>query len=143
MAAAEKPERTADIRTLKKYVDLENHRSKIEDELKSVKAQLADLEAGVLLYFERQGLDRATLDGRTLYLRRDLYAGREEGVDAERAIEALEAAGFGDYVKRGIVTVSLSALFREREKDGEPAVPAALVGVMVANEVFRVGSRKA
>lgn len=142
MSAATSPDRTADIRTIRRYCELENERSKLDDALKAVKAKLDELEPAVLDYFQRQGLDRVSLDGRTLYLRRDVYAGRAEGVDSEAACAALEAAGFGEFVKRGVVTQSLSAFLREREKDGEPAVPPSLAGIIVANEVFRVGSRR-
>lgn len=142
MSAATKPEATADIRVVRRYAELENERADLEDKLKAVKAKLDEMAEPVLAYFQRQGIDRTTIDGRTLYLRRDLYAGRAEGVTPEAACETLKAAGFGEFVKEGVVTQSLSAFLREREKNGEPAVPPSLAGMIVANEVYRVGSRR-
>lgn len=145
MSAAATPVESADIRTVRKYAQLENRRAELDDELKAVKAQLADLEPAVLSYFQRQGMQSTKMEGRTLYLKRELYAGRADGIESEFACEALKSAGLGEFVREGIVTNSLSALLRERDREHgyEQAVPEPLRGVIVANEVHKVGSRRA
>ena len=138
-AAATAPDATQAITD---YAALENERADLEAKLEAVKAKLDVLRPSVLAYFQERGIDRVSAFNRTLYLRREVWCGRAEGVDAETACAALKAAGFDEFVREGIVTQSLSALLREREKGGEPAVPPSLNGVIVANEVFKVGSRK-
>ena len=138
-AAATAPDATQAITD---YAALENERADLEAKLEAVKAKLDALRPAVLAYFQERGIDRVSAHNRTLYLRRELWAGRADGVSPEVACAALKAAGFDEFVREGVVTQSLTAFIREREREGEAAVPPSLAGVIEAKEVFKVGSRK-
>ena len=132
----------SDIRSVESYAELANEKADLEEKLEAIDAKLKDLTQPVLDYFARHGLDRLTVQGRTLYPRRDIYAGRMEGVSPEEAAEVLKKAGLDEFVKEAPVMQSLSAFFREREKRGEAAVPMGLATTFVANETWKVGSRR-
>lgn len=140
MSAAPAPN---EMDRVKEYAALQNEKAKLKDRLAAIDARLGDLEPHVLEWFQREGVDRIRVDDRTLSLRRELWAGRADGVDTEAACAALIAAGLSEFAARRVNTQSLSALLREREKGGEAAVPAELEGVIVANEVWKISSRRA
>lgn len=140
MSAAPAPN---EMDRVKEYAALQNEKAKLKDRLAAIDARLGDLEPHVLEWFQREGVDRIRVDDRTLSLRRELWAGRAEGVDTEAACAALIAAGLAEFAARRVNTQSLSALLREREKQEEPPVPPELEGVIVANEVWKISSRRA
>lgn len=111
-------------------------------ELKQLTNELAALEPEVLKWFEATGVDKARLeDGRTLYLRRELWAGQAKGVPSEVAVEALRAAGLGEFCQPRINASRLSAWARELDREGTP-LPDGLRGIVEVREVFKVGHRK-
>ena len=119
-----------------------DERNRLEAELSAVKKRLADLEPDVLKWFEAQGLSSAKLsDGRTIYLRRELWAGRADGVDNEEACSALIASGLTDLVEPHYNVNTLSAYLRELDKNGDP-LPPPMQGKIIVREVFKVGSRR-
>lgn len=131
-----------DIRTVETYCKLENERTALEDQLAAVKAKLDDLRPGVLDYFQSHGLDKLSSAGRTLYLRRELWAGRADGVSPADLMVALDEAGLPEFAERSPKMQSLTAYVRELDRDGAE-IPERLRGVLVANEVFKLGSRRA
>ncbi len=130
-----------DIRTVERYAKLENERTALEDQLVAVKAKLDELRAGVLEYMQAHSLDKVTSAGRTLYLRRELWAGRAEGVSPADLMVALDAAGLTEFAERAPKMQSLTAYVRELDRDGLE-LPEPLRGVLVANELFKIGSRR-
>jgi hypothetical protein len=124
------------------YAALENRRMDLKDELVAIESKIAELAPRVLEWFQASGTQKITRDGRTLYLKRELWAGRAEGVSNEAAVAALEGAGLNEFCGMKVNTQSLSAWMREREKEGQAPVPTELEGAFVANEVFKVGSRR-
>lgn len=131
-----------DINTIERYAKLENERASLEDALTAVKAKLDELRDGVLAYMQAHGVDRLTSAGRTLHVRRELWAGRPDGVTAEDLASVLDALGMDEFHADAPKMQALSAWLRELDRDGRE-IPEALRGVLVANEVFKVGSRKA
>lgn len=130
-----------DIRTVERYAKLENERTALEDQLVAVKAKLDELRQGVLDYMQSHSLDKITSAGRTLYLRRELWAGRAEGVSPADLMVALDAAGLTEFAERAPKMQSLTAYVRELDRDGLE-LPEPLRGVLVANELFKIGSRR-
>jgi hypothetical protein len=130
----------ADIRHVKEYAKLESKRQKLGADLDAIKARQEELREAVLEYFSRQGIDKLSLEGRTLYVREELWAGREDGVSNEEAASALEAAGLGDYAGIRINTQKLSAYVRELARN-EEEIPAPLKGVIKVSQVYKIGSR--
>ena len=129
------------ISTVKDYARLERRKRALELELKQVKSRIDSLREPVLGYFQTHGIDSQKIDGLTLYLRRELWAGREDGIDNETAITALERAGLTEYAGPRINTQSLSAYMRELDERGE-AMPAELQGVIKLSEVWKIGTRE-
>ena len=85
-----------------------------EDEIEALKTQRAQLQAAIVEDFGQQGIDSISIDGRKVYLRRDLRA----SVPAEKieaAVKAFRLAGYGDMVKDSINAQTLSAFVRENE----------------------------
>jgi len=132
----------ASDKQLQRYVELAIQRRELEQQLKEIKAAMADLEEPVLSYFEEKGIDRVTINGITLYPRRELWAAMAEGMDQEKVCQALIAAGLEEYVGLRFNTTSLSAFLRDLEAEGQP-LPPELEGVIVPVEKFKVGTRKA
>ena len=132
----------ASIQTIKRYARLERDKRDLENKLKQTKAQIETLRESVLAWFQDHGVTSQAIDGMTLYIRRELWAGREEGIDNDAAIAALQAAGLGEYAGPRINTQSLSAYLRELDVAGE-AMPSELQGVIKLSEVFKIGTRVA
>lgn len=150
------PQVRGDSHTLKRFVKLDNELRTAEEKVKKLKAEIEKLEPGVMKYFQRMGQQSATIGGLTVYIRKQLWAGREQGVTADAAYEKLQSAGWGEYATRGFNTQELSARVRELEiderKDDEPVDPLELVksrlpkmlqGIIKITEKFSVQTRKA
>lgn len=133
--------KTGSSLTLRKYARLDRDRRTLKEKLAKVEAEIDETEPGVIEHFQRMGMDRATIDGTTIYLRRELWAGKADGVTDEAACDALAANGLGDYVKRKFNTQSVSAFVRELDGRGEP-LPAPLAAVLKISEVFKIGTRR-
>lgn len=127
---------------VERYAKLENERADLKASLARIESDLKELKEPVLSYFQAHGIQNTKVHGRTLYVKRELWAGRAEGVTSAEAISALRAAGLDEYFGERIETQSLSAYLRELDRE-EQEMPLPLQGVIVANEVFKVGSRKA
>lgn len=126
---------------IERYARLENQRAELKDELVAVEAKLDELRQGVLDYMQSHSLDKITSAGRTLYLRRELWAGRAEGVSPADLMVALDAAGLTEFAERAPKMQSLTAFVRELDRDGLE-LPEPLRGVLVAHELFKIGSRR-
>jgi hypothetical protein len=147
LAAGETARKRADIRQVNRYAELEDEKAQLEDQLKVCKAKLAELVDPVLAYFQAQGLESMATPTRTLYLRRELWAAKvEDGADPATLVEALEAAGMGEYAPEKINWQGLSAFLRERVDvagmDPDEAVPTALRPYFKVSEVYKIGSRR-
>lgn len=144
---------TADV---KEFVSLEKEKRDLSARLKTVQARLNELDGSIQGEFLTDGIQSINIDGRTVYLHRDVYASPK---DSNRAavVEALEASGLGQYVKRDYNAQSLTAYVREQLAAAEEyaaaeervitepaeALPPALAAVLNVSTVFSVSSRKA
>lgn len=84
------------------------------------------------------GLGGIKVDGYTVYTKRTLYA---NAADKAAAHQALIAAGLEGFATTGFNATSVSALFREWDKNGEEP-PAALAGVFDVAEKYAIGLTK-
>lgn len=108
-------------------------------ELDRLKANRAEVEETLLEQFAAAGVSSLKVDGKTVSLRRDLYA---RILDADRLHDELTAAGYGDLIEAKVNSARLSALVREFDR-GEAECPGALADVVTASERYsiRVTSR--
>jgi hypothetical protein len=100
---------------LKEFVCLENRKRDLDAELKATKQKLDDLEQVLVPQFIDDGVQRMTVDNRTVSLAQDIYASPV----GERAdvVAALKASELGQYVAENYNTNSLSAFVREVARD--------------------------
>ena len=132
----------ADIRTVRRFVKLEKQRRKIEDALKKIKADIEAVHGPSLEYFQSKGIQRQTIDGLTVHLRRELWASKLAAVTHSEACDALKEAGLGDFTGERINNQGLSAYVRELDSQDQE-LPATLEGIIKVSEVFKLGTRKA
>ena len=125
---------------LKRFVQLEKRRRELESQLKEAKAESGHLEAMLLEKFAESGIASIKVDGLTVYLHRQLWAGPIDG-NYIAACEALQAVGLGDMVEPRFNTNTLSAWVRERDKEGE-ALPPTLSEAIKVTEQFSIRTRK-
>jgi hypothetical protein len=116
----------------------------LEDRLKQLKTARDNLEQQIYDYFAEIGVPNLTIDGETLYLKRELWAGCEEGTNQEQACTALRKSGLGDYASERMNSQGFSALIREIDAEGEDlyTMYPALKGIIKISEVFKIGHRK-
>jgi len=82
-----------------------------------------------------------TTDGQTVFLRRQLWAKVEPGVDRREVLDGLVAAGHPEFVSENFNSSTVSAWLRELDKNGEE-IPAELRGKLGTSEVFNLRVRK-
>lgn len=122
------PEKPQDA--LQLFAHADRARKKLEAAAERAKQQASAHSARALAALQELGLQNAPLaGGPTVYQERTLWANpakdpETEKGDYERACDALEAAGLDEYVLRTFNVQSLSAFFRERERQLEDEVRA-------------------
>ena len=124
--------------TLRQYVADKAELSLLEAKVKRMKATLRLAEQDVLTELSHSGTQRITIDGKTLYVRQDLYASVKPGVDPEAAMKVLDDLNLTEFHKERITLQSVSAWIRERRANDEE-IPADFKAVFKAEPVFRVG----
>jgi len=98
---------------LKKYIEAEREKRRIEAELQEAKEKLNDLAEKVLEMFETTGLQNLKLDdGVTIALRTDIRA-RIPADKREEAYEEFKRQGFDGLVKETIHPKTLESWVRE------------------------------
>lgn len=128
---------------VREVIALTNRKQKLSADLKQVKADLAEVEEKVKEAFSREGIQRMSMDGRTVYLRHSIYA-RLDKDRKEQAHDALRMLGLGDMIKPKVHTGTLSSWVREQEKDrqGIPELPNELEGLVLVSDTVDVSVRK-
>ena len=125
---------------------LEKNKKHLESQLASIKSKIKTTEEPILDYFQRIGGKGAAFKtgDMTLYLRREIWPGREEGVEADTACAALVAAGLDEFAQPRMNTQGLRAYAREFEEQGSDLLTEhpTLQGVIRVNDVFKVGNRR-
>jgi len=125
---------------LKRFVALEERRRQLEAEIDTLKAEAAELEQALMPQFEQAGIERVSVDGRTVYVERKLWAKARDG-DKAAVCKALKRCRLGDYVEETFNTNSVSAYIRELDREGRP-LPASLREVLEVSEVFKLRTRR-
>jgi hypothetical protein len=145
------------LEQLKEFVCLENRKRELDAEQKQVKQQLDDLEQVLVPQFIQDGIQKMTVDGRTVSLVHDIYA--SPLYDREDVVAALKQSELGQYVAENYNTNSLTAFVREvkrevesqaqqeqrpyDEEDIRAALPAPLGQALKISFVHKLSSRKA
>lgn len=139
-----------------RFTDLEKKRKQTESDLAVMMSELATLNEELLQIMKLIGMQKFTMNGRTIGIRKDLYAsalantGDSSPEDAKlRLHKALRDTGHGDLVKEGVNASALAAMVREYDPDktrDEETIyanmPEELRGTIKISIVEKVTSRK-
>lgn len=143
---------------IREFVAKEKRKGELEDELKALKQDLDELSELILPEMVDEGMQSTKIDGRTVYLQRDIFAGAIEG-DRAAVVDALQKANLGHLVKENYNDQTLKAYAREIAQEAEEsckvdgrlfdeqavqgALPEPLRAVLKVCFVHRLRSRKA
>lgn len=119
-----------------RLVELTNKKRALEAEAKEVSREIAEIEEALLEEFGNAGVSSIKTDTATVSMRRELWATCKGG-DYERACAALKAAGLDEFVQPRFNSSTLSAYFRELDREHIP-IPAALEGAIDVAETFKL-----
>ena len=125
---------------LKQFIALDERRRTLEAEIETIKAEAAEIAPRLLPQFEPSGMERVSIDGRTVYIERKLWAKAKDG-DKSAVCKALRRCRLGDYVEETFNTNSLSAYVRELDRE-ERQLPPTLPAVLDISEVFKLRTRR-
>jgi hypothetical protein len=140
---------------LKEFVALEDEKADIKARLRAIESRLGELDESLTKQFLDDGIQSTRIDGRTVYLHRDIYASAKDG-DKEAVVAALKACDLGQYVKEDYNANSLKAYVREMVREAEDraraegrviddpakALPEHLAATLNISTVFSVSSRR-
>lgn len=134
---------------LKRFVELSEKKSDLGDDLKAVTTEMDEIEERLKDAFQEESIQSVRIDGHTVYLRRELWAGAPKNdagdTDTERACEALRRAGVGHFVKEGFNSMTVSAWVREFDQDPitkMPILPPELGDDLRVTERYGVRTRR-
>jgi len=108
--------------------DIDTERARLKAALETLDKERRVLEDKLLEDAEANGIQRMTVNGRTVYVRSELWAAA--AVDRDDAVAALKAAGLGSLVNETYNAQTLSAWVRNelpQTPDGMPILPDDLV----------------
>lgn len=103
-----------DMGALRRLVEIDKRRKEIEAEDKQLSAERMSLQDALISQFEQCGMDRATVDGRTVYVRVQLWARAKEGMMTALCGLLADDEETQTLVSETVNTSKLSAHFRER-----------------------------
>ena len=140
---------------LKEFVSLEKEKADLKQQLKQVQERLDELDRKLTEQFLQDGMESSKIDGRTVYLRRDIYASAKEGC-REAVVAALKACQLSQYVREDYNAKSVEAMVRELVKAAEEearldnrvlddpatAVPPPLAETLKISSVYSISSRR-
>lgn len=120
---------------LRQLLTLRQLKGQHEDALKGINAEIDTITASILDRWADEGVDSMRVDGKTVSLRRQVYA---RVLDREHVAAALQEAGLGHLLTPN--TNTLSAWLREKEEAQEP-LPPSLEGIVGTYERFSLSVR--
>lgn len=145
------------MQQLKTFVSLEKQKRELDARLKEVKQTLDELEEVLVPQFIEDGVQRMTVDGRTVAIQQDVYA--SPALCREDVVKALKLSELGQYVGENYNTNSLTAFVREAKREVEfraqqenriyteddvlAALPEPLGKAVKVSFVHKLSSRKA
>ena len=127
------------VERLKRFVSLAKKKKELSAELSDVEADMKLLEANILEDFTVAGVSTMSIDDRVLYIHKQAWAKRHEGVSGAEVVRAMQQAGLEEFTT--INHQSLSSELRRLEEDGE-SIPPELEGLIDFVPTFSIRSRK-
>ncbi len=125
---------------IKRIIELKKQLDELDAQTKKLKAEFDALEPEVISYLEQEGLDRVTMDGRTVFVRRQLWASVKK--DNPFALDILRDHGLEDFIEEKVNSQRISGFVREFDKNGEE-IPDWCNDALNITEKFNVSVIKA
>jgi len=130
-----------DMDRVREYVRLRRRQAEADAQAAAVKQQADELEQRLLEEFAQDGVQNMNVEGTTVYVHRSLNASVDPAYEREQVIERLRDAGLDHFVRDSYNSQTLSAWFRDLDREGEP-LPPSLEGVIVPFERFSLRTRR-
>lgn len=130
-----------DTTVAKLFVELTKKKRRLDAELKKIKERISEIEPLLLNDMVEGAMQSMKIDGTTLYIKSQLWAGVSDGATYHDAVEGLRDAGLGDLVEEKFNTNRLSAYFREQMRDSLNPDEVELPKGIKLTEKFSVGTR--
>ncbi|MDD4986628.1 MAG: hypothetical protein PHQ43_12780 [Dehalococcoidales bacterium] len=127
------------LNKVKTLVSLKKQMEDLDTQLKSLKQEYDELEPQVIEYMSSEGLQRLTVDDRTVYVNRQIWASVNRA--NSEALSILRSNGLDDFIEEKVNSQRISAYVREYEKNGEQ-IPDWCHDALNIAEKFSVGMRK-
>lgn len=129
------------INIYQRYLAVASSERELKDKLESLKEEREQLEQAVLDEMAEGGLTSVTIDGRTIYTRRDIFPRYPQGKEA--AIKLVLQGEFREIAKTrtDIHHQTMRALLIELSETD--SLPPEWEGVIEVGEVYRVGNTAA
>ncbi|NLW75522.1 MAG: hypothetical protein GXY18_03730 [Methanomicrobiales archaeon] len=124
---------------VKQIIGIKKQLDELDAQTKKLKAEFDAIETEVIGYLEQEGLDRVTLDGRTVSVRRQLWASVKKD---PFALDILRDNGLGDFIEEKVNSQRISSYVREFEKNGQE-IPNWCNDALNISEKFNVSIVKA
>tara|TARA_R110000824_G_scaffold212829_2_gene399146 strand:- start:203 stop:664 length:462 start_codon:yes stop_codon:yes gene_type:complete len=130
---------------VKQFALLTARKKKLEDELRSVKDEMAAIEPAILQELVDNQLDRLPVvtgggDRITVFIHRQAWVRPKDG-NKEAVVKTLKKCGLSDFVSESYNTNSLSAYVRERLANGLDLQPT-LKAVVRIDEVTSIRGKR-
>lgn len=129
----------ATLETIKELVRLKKEIKDLEAQAEELKSRFSIIEPAVISFMEQSGMQKITVDSRTVFIKRQLWASLNKEIPD--ALQIMKDAGAGDFIKETVNTMTMSAYVREQEKEG--TIPEWCNKALSVTEKFNVGIRKA
>ena len=100
-----------------KQVDQWHEVNRLKAELAAADETLKDCNAAVMEQLIEDGLSKVGCEGRTLFIKTELWAGKNEEADWETAAARLKEVGLDEWLAEKFNAQSVSAIFRRKDKE--------------------------
>lgn len=105
-----------------------------------LKKEIGPLEKECLEMLGAEGCQRIDVDGTLLYIRRDVFPERPDGVSTQDVAQALIDAGHPELVQRMTYNSNtIRSWMSEYDRDGDP-LPPELEGKLRVGERYSIGA---
>ena len=126
---------------LDQFAKLDRQRMALEDEIKAIKRECADLQPAVLEWFTQEGIENIRTKECLVHIVSKWKVTPKSGYNKEDVVDALIHTGHEDLVTTSYHWTRMSALAKAASDEGTE-LPDELLNVIDVTEEFKVQTRK-
>jgi len=113
-AEVESSHKDFNLKLFKNYIELDNQKKKLKQELDKVQEKMTSVEQGLIDMLIENDMSKIAVSDRLAFIHTTTLA---TTTDKLMAIKALKDAGYGDLVSEGFNSQQLSKLIRDLEEE--------------------------